>query len=727
MAKFIFFILSIFLINYVAIAQTLTIANNATHTTSGNATYTALSMGNNAHLVVSTGNTLTINGTATSNNGLGITVQSGGTLVITGCLNGNNNFNLDIAGTITIGCVDVDNNGVLTVEGTGNVNVTGNLTTGTNSAISVNLGGGLDVGGSLTVGGGSSTITVNGSLTVDGAYSGPTATGTGSMSTSGQINLCPSSFTSNFSVGDYLWKGGQTGVTTNWSTAANWFVYDGTIFSLASTAPVSTDNVFIATSTCYQNTYFPDLSSGTLTSKNIDIKSGSTLTVGSGTISTSDMNIESGATLSITTGTINVTGNWTNNGTFTANSTSTVVFNGTASQGISGANSPSFGNLTLNNSNGINLSKSVTINSTLTLTNGKITLNSYDLIIGTGISGGSSSSFIITNSTGVLQQNSIGSGASANKTNFPIGYSSTSYTPMTLTNSGTIDNFSVRMLNQVLANGTTGVVLSNEFVNRTWLIEEGTVGGSNVSLLLKWNAAEELSGFDRTNCNVAHYTNSTWDTDVSSSASGNPYQMQRTNITSFSPFTVNGSTPLSVKLMDFSAKIKKEREIEILWTTATEVNSSYFKIEKSIDSKSWTTISTMEAAGKSTSPINYAITDFADASEVIYYRLLQFDLNGVYETYGPIAVNYIQESENIKVYPNPVKDKFYVELKDSKFTGNSQLIILDEKGVMVHQQDLLVNAQFNNFIIDNLELKPGMYYLKIINENGDVKITSFAK
>ena len=162
----------------------LSIGNNASFTTSGNATYTGLTMGNSASLTVLSGHTLTINGSATSNNGLGITVQTGGTLIITGCLTGNNNFNLNIAGDITLGCIDVDNNGSLTVQGTGSVTVTGNIITGQNTTINVALNGELTVGGNVTIGTGTSSVAVNGTFHIEGQYSGPVPT-----SSSGNGNM----------------------------------------------------------------------------------------------------------------------------------------------------------------------------------------------------------------------------------------------------------------------------------------------------------------------------------------------------------------------------------------------------------------------------------------------------------------------------------------------------------------------------------------------------------
>lgn len=181
------YILTLFLlISGLVHSATLTIGNNASHTTTGNATYDALTMGNSATLTVVSGHILTITGNATSSNGLGITVQNGATLNINGCLTGNNNFNLNVAGTINIGCIDVDNNGQLTIQGTGIVNVSGNLTTGQNTTVNVQLNGDLIVGGNVVIGSGSSQVIVNGTFDISGQYTGPTPTGSGSMNDTDQ-------------------------------------------------------------------------------------------------------------------------------------------------------------------------------------------------------------------------------------------------------------------------------------------------------------------------------------------------------------------------------------------------------------------------------------------------------------------------------------------------------------------------------------------------------------
>ena len=134
-------------------------------------------MGNNSTLNVLSGHTITINGEANTQNGLGFVIQSGATLIITGCLTGNNNFNLNISGSLQVNCIMVNNNGTLIIQGTGSVSVTNNLVVGSNATITV--GGTLTVGGNSTINSG--TLTVNGTVNISGQYTGPTPTGSGGM------------------------------------------------------------------------------------------------------------------------------------------------------------------------------------------------------------------------------------------------------------------------------------------------------------------------------------------------------------------------------------------------------------------------------------------------------------------------------------------------------------------------------------------------------------------
>jgi len=153
---------------------------------------------------------------------------------------------------------------------------------------------------------------------------------------------------------------------------------------------------------------------------------------GTSTISGSSANTFNNLTISGTltgpsTASMNITGNWSNNGTFTHNN-GTVVFTGTGTQSLGGSGTSPFNNLTVNKSSGsIQLTNDPTINGALTLTSGLIDgiTNSKTLTIGSAGSAtaGNSDSYVKGQLSRIY-------GATGSK-NFPVGNGN--YHPMSLT------------------------------------------------------------------------------------------------------------------------------------------------------------------------------------------------------------------------------------------------------------------------------------------------------
>ena len=98
-----------------------------------------------------------------------------------------------------------------------------------------------------------------------------------------------------------------------------------------------------------------------------------------------NLTIGAGTTFRGATFTHSISGNFTNNGTFTRN-TSTMAFNGVTAQTIGGSTATIFSGLTINNSNGISLDDGAnivnkTVTGVLTLTNGYLTTDANNFII----------------------------------------------------------------------------------------------------------------------------------------------------------------------------------------------------------------------------------------------------------------------------------------------------------------------------------------------------------
>ncbi len=112
--------------------------------------------------------------------------------------------------------------------------------------------------------------------------------------------------------------------------------------------------------------------------------------------------------------------------------------------------------------------------------------------------------------------------------------------------------------------------------------------------------------------------------------------------------------PLPVVLTSFGVRrLPGAAGAEISWTTATELNSSSFTVERSAQpGEGFVAIGQVAAAGTSTSQHRYTLRD-ADAAGQLYYRLRQLDADGR-ATLSPVAVLAAGPAEAaFTLYPNP--------------------------------------------------------------------------
>jgi hypothetical protein len=236
--------------------------------------------------------------------------------------------------------------------------------------------------------------------------------------------------------------------------------------------------------------------------------------------------------------------NFINDGNFIASAGTTVTMKGTAAQSIGGTSSSTFQNLILDNSNGLLLANSETVNGTLTFTNGKITLDDNGLFMGPSatISGSSGSNYVITNGVGSLHQQVMNN---ATDVTYPVGLT-TDYLPVTikLAVGSTADDLSARVGNGLYtayneSDVPTGSLISDHAVNKTWYIGEAVAGGSDATVKVQWNAGNENPGFNHAQSDLGHYSGAAWVYSLCSAAGGSgPYTQSLSGLISFSPIGV---------------------------------------------------------------------------------------------------------------------------------------------------------------------------------------------
>jgi len=170
--------------------------------------------------------------------------------------------------------------------------------------------------------------------------------------------------------------------------------------------------------------------------------------------------------------------------------------------------------------------------------------------------------------------------------------------------------------------------------------------------------------------------------------------------------SVNSSS-LPVAFSSF--KFVKENEHSVLtWTTESEINSSIFEIERSLDGKLWNKIGEIRSSNDPTG----ASYEFTLSAEVVggYYRIRNVDFDGFSNFSEIIFVNY-EIIEEPTIYPNPARNT--IDISYGNGIGLKELIIYNIDGRVKLQQNLK-----NDQTVDVSNLAKGSYSYTIITDSG---------
>lgn len=401
--------------------------------------------------------------------------------------------------------------------------------------------------------------------------------------------------------------------------------------------------------------------------------------------------------------------NFKNDGTLNQTA-GTVKLMGSQDTKIEGTSSTAFYQLLIQKTlNNVLLDQNASVTENLELAGGLLDLQTSNLELtgnATAVTGANANRYIKTSSTGVLI---IAVGVNA--VFFPVGNGA--YNPATLTNTGTTDDFDVRVADEVLNGGAAGVAFTNNIVDRTWFINEATAGGSDVTMTLQWNGNEELTSFDRPSAFISKFDGS-WDVIAPSGLSGSdPYTLDRSNITSFSPFAIGNNNVLPVELLVFKGR-SLEAAVQLDWITTSEINNEGFFVERSEDSKTWKSLGFVKGNGNSTTQHEYDFLDEAPIQGIGYYRLKQVDFEGSFTYSNIIAVEFGDDKATLSdAFPNPTND--YTQL-DLTLSRAEQVIvdIYDAIGRHLQQDVQTFPAGTSNIILATEHLAAGTYYVRVL-------------
>ncbi len=282
--------------------------------------------------------------------------------------------------------------------------------------------------------------------------------------------------------------------------------------------------------------FFALLSLNSAAFADIVIKSGSSINVSSGSsfVVSSNVTIESTAEID-NSGTVILKGNLTNNGTASLG-TGLVKFEGTTAQEIGGSSNTEFGNVEINNANGLSIATGTTatdleVTGTLTFTSGQFDIEGVNLTYG-DVAGFDASSYIVMSGAGLVTSN-VGTSSSQD---FPIGYSSTNYNPVVIANPDVASDFTVYVADGLLDECSSGSEITDDVVTVRWGVTPADA--TEADLTLNWNASDEDASFDNSDCSIIHCEGGGEYSAVGGFGDGSSYSLTGVDITDFSEFGV---------------------------------------------------------------------------------------------------------------------------------------------------------------------------------------------
>jgi hypothetical protein len=191
------------------------------------------------------------------------------------------------------------------------------------------------------------------------------------------------------------------------------------------------------------------------------------------------------------------------------------------------------------------------------------------------------------------------------------------------------------------------------------------------------------------------------------------------NVTAFSPFTLGASIfPLPVELNSFEAKADAVK-VTLNWSTATEINSDRFEVQRSNNGNDFMTLQTVTAAGFSAQILNYSTFDNSPAPGRNYYRLKMIDKDSSFK-YSAVRTVMLEQTTNskLRIYPNPITgDAATIQLRE--FANQTVGVRLFHKNgqLLLHKQ-MRLNADGTAQLTEMDKLQTGMYMLQVQSKTG---------
>ncbi|MEJ7627767.1 MAG: T9SS type A sorting domain-containing protein [Ferruginibacter sp.] len=176
-----------------------------------------------------------------------------------------------------------------------------------------------------------------------------------------------------------------------------------------------------------------------------------------------------------------------------------------------------------------------------------------------------------------------------------------------------------------------------------------------------------------------------------------------------------GSFVVPLDISSFKASKNNSGNL-ITWTTANEVNVKNIILERSADGKNFSELKQINAGSA-----NYQYLDASPLNGINYYRLRINDLNGSFKTSSVVTVSNTGDTIITGIYPTITTGRVSINISRGT-AGLMQFVFTDVQGRQTIIKSINTGNATSTVTLDASALTPGMYFVKVLNNNNS---TSF--
>lgn len=187
-----------------------------------------------------------------------------------------------------------------------------------------------------------------------------------------------------------------------------------------------------------------------------------------------------------------------------------------------------------------------------------------------------------------------------------------------------------------------------------------------------------------------------------------------------------------VELISFNIEIESNGYL-LKWTTASEIESDYFILERSVNGLDFNEIAQIKGSGTISNPKSYTYLDDFDQNGIVYYKISNSEFDGTISYLGVVAGERYERSFSIgKIFPNPVAEILQFNLltmfdvKPTKTLYRGKIKIYNTSQQIVFDIEHKFAYGLNSLSLNVSDFPKGVYNI-IISSNGQVTAEQFVK